>query len=149
MPEVPSHPRTRGDELLYPSLGWRIVPEACPYCLMTFTQHVVVKARCTKRWRGANFDAAAAEGAVGAAVATVLGAHVRTTKDLEAFLKRAFVRAYGQRLDPNPEQSFDLDQGEDFEFHVGLREHVDDATLKRLEQAARDAVASSRKFALR
>lgn len=115
---------------------------------MTFPQHVVVKARCTKRWRGHNFDAAAAEGAVGAAVAQALGLSVRTTPELEEFYKRAFVRAYGEGLDPNPGAAFDVLMGEGYEFHVGLRAPVDEPTLARVQQAARDAVASSRNFSV-
>ena len=115
---------------------------------MTFPHHVVVRARCTKRWRGHNFDAAAAEGAVGAAVARELGVSVRTTRELEAFLKRAFVRAYGSGLDPNPGQAFDVLEGEDYEFHVGLRQAVDEPTRQRVEQAARAAVADARHFVL-
>lgn len=121
---------------------------ACPKCLMTFPQHVVVRARCTKRWRGHNFDAAAAEGAVGAAVAKVLGLSVRTTAELEAFYRRAFVRAYGQGLDPNPGAAFDVLQGEDYEFHVGLREPVDPKTFGSVEAAVREAVGSARNFVL-
>ena len=113
---------------------------------MVFPQHVVVRARCTKRWRGHNFDAAAAEGSVGAAVAGALGLSVRTTPELEAFYKRAFVRAYGAGLDPNPGAAFDVLVGEDYEFHVGLRVPV--ADLKAIEVAAREAVASSRNFVL-
>lgn len=115
---------------------------------MSFRHHFVVKARCTKRWRGANFDAAAAEGNVGAAVAGVLGAGVRTSKDLEAFLRRAFVRAYGQGLDPNPSEPFDPAIGEAFEFHVGLREDLPPETVEAVEAAARKAVAESKHFIL-
>lgn len=122
------------------------MPGACPKCLMSFPQHVVVRARCTKRWRGHNFDAAAAEGAVGAAVAKELGLSVRTTPELGAFYKRAFVRAYGSGLDPNPGAAFDVLEGEDYEFHVGMRAPVDAATMARVEAAASDAVAKSRNF---
>jgi hypothetical protein len=115
---------------------------------MAFRHHVVVKARCGKRWRGANFDQAAAEGNVGAAVAGVLGMGVRTTRDLEAFLRRAVVKSYGQALDPNPAAPFDPEEGEAFEFHVGLREDVPPETLAALERAAREAVAGSRHFRL-
>jgi hypothetical protein len=115
---------------------------------MTFPRHFVVRARCTKRWRGHNFDAAAAEGSVAAAVAHELGLRVRTSGDLEAFLRRAFVRVYGEGLDPNPAAELDTSIGEAFEFHVGLRADVDDATLARVEQAARDAVSKSRNFRL-
>lgn len=115
---------------------------------MSFPQHVVVRARCTKRWRGHNFDAAAAEGAAGAAVAEALGMSVRTTQQLEAFYKRAFVRTYGAGLDPNPGAAFDVLEGEDYEFHVGLRERVGDELLARVESAAREAVAKSRNFVL-
>lgn len=115
---------------------------------MTFPQHVVVRARCTKRWRGHNFDAAAAEGAVGAAVANALGLSVRTTPELHAFYERAFVKAYGSGLDPNPGQAFDVLEGEDYEFHVGLRQAVDDETRARVERAAREAAASARNFVL-
>lgn len=115
---------------------------------MTFHHHVVVKARCTKRWRGSNFDAATAEGNVGAAVAEVLGLGVRTTKDLEAFLRRAFVRAYGEKLDPNPAEPFDPTVGEAFEFHVGLREDATPETVRAVEAAARSAVEKSRHFLL-
>lgn len=115
---------------------------------MTFRHHVVVRARCTKRWRGANFDARSAEGNVGAAVAEVLGLGVRTTKDLEAFLRRAFVRAYGEKLDPNPAEPFDPAAGEAFEFHVGLREDAAPETVRAVEAAARGAVERSRHFVL-
>lgn len=115
---------------------------------MTFPHHVTVRARCTKRWRGHNFDAAAAEGAVGAAVARALGLSVRTTAELTSFYKRAFVRAYGEGLDPNPGQAFDVLEGESYEFHVGLRAPVDDATLQAVEQGAREALATSRHFEL-
>lgn len=115
---------------------------------MTFPQHIVIRALCTKRWRGHNFDAAAAEGAVGAAAANVLGLSVRTTGDLTAFYKRAFVRAYGSGLDPNPGAAFDVLEGEDYEFHVGLRAPVDEDTFARVEAAARAAVASARNFRL-
>lgn len=115
---------------------------------MTFRHHLVVKARCTKRWRGHNFDAAAAEGAVGAAVAGQLGVGVRTSPELEAFLRRAFVRAYGERLDPNPAAVFDPAVGEAFEFHVGLREDLPPAKVADIEQAMRDAVGGSRHFKL-
>lgn len=122
--------------------------DVCPRCLIAFPHHFVVKARCAKRWRGHNFAAANAEGNVGAAVAGALGLSVRTTADLEAFLRRAFVKAYGQGLDPNPGAVFDVDEGEAYEFHVGLRAPVDAATLAAVERAARDAVAGSRGFAL-
>lgn len=115
---------------------------------MGFRHHFVVKARCTKRWRGHNFDAAAAEGAVGAAVAKELGLSVRTTPELTEFYKRAFVRAYGAGLDPNPGAAFDVLEGEDYEFHVGLRAPVDEATFARVLDAARGAVAASRNFIL-
>lgn len=102
-------------------------------CMMTFPHHFVVPAVCSKPWRGHNFDAAAAEGNVGAAVAEVLGVRVRTTSDLEAFLKRAFVRAY--------------DFGDDhYEFHVGIRDASVDAA--RVERAAREAVEKSRNFSV-
>lgn len=113
---------------------------------MTFRHHFVVKARCTKRWRGANFDQAAAEGNVGAAVAAALGMGVRTSRDLEAFLRRAFVKSYGQGLDPNPSAVFDPAEGESFEFHVGLREDFPPETVAALEKAARDAVTGSKNF---
>lgn len=116
---------------------------------MSFRHHLVVKARCEKRWRGANFDAAAAEGNAGAAVAGVLGMSVRTSRDLEAFLRRAFVRAYGQGKDPNPSAAFDPGEGEDFEFHVGLREDFPPETVEAVAQAVRKAVAGSNRFALR
>lgn len=115
---------------------------------MQFRHHVVVHARCTKRWRGANFDQAAADGNVGAAVAAAVGMSVRTSRDLEAFLRRAFVRSYGQGLDPNPAATFDPEEGEAFEFHVGLREDVPPETLAAVEAAAREAVARSRHFTL-
>lgn len=124
------------------------MPGVCPRCLMAFPAHVVVAARCTKRWRGHNFDAAAAEGNVGAAVAVALGVPARTTQDLEAFLRRAFVRAYGEGLDPNPAAVFDPAVGERFEFHVGLRDAGDAARAKDVEEAVRRAVAGSRNFVL-
>jgi len=111
------------------------VPDVCPRCLVAFPQHVVVRARCTKPWRGANFDAAAAQGSVGAAVADVLGLRVRTSQELEAFLRRALVK------------TFEL-EGERYEFHVGLREALDAGSLARLEASVRDAVAKSRHFEL-
>lgn len=113
---------------------------------MAFPQHVVVRARCTRRWRGHNFDAAQAEGAVGAAVARALGMSVRTTPELEAFYQRAYVKAYGEGLDPDPGAAFRVLQGDDFEFHVGLRVAVDEATLARAEEEARAALAASRRF---
>jgi hypothetical protein len=113
---------------------------------MTFPQHVVIRAKCTRRWRGHNFDAAQAQGAVGAAVARALGVSARTTPELEAFYKRAYVKCYGEGLDPNPGAAFDILQGEDFEFHVGLRQPVDDVTLKAIESEARSALAASRHF---
>lgn len=100
---------------------------------MAFPAHVVVKATCTKEWRGANFDAAAAEGNVGAQVAALLGLRVKTTADLESFLKRAFVRA------------FDLGGGR-FEFHVGLRSGPDAARVAEVQDAATRAVRASRNF---
>lgn len=115
---------------------------------MAFRHHLVVRARCTKRWRGANFDAAAAQGNVGAAVAGAMGLPARTSKDLEAFLQKAVVKVYGEGLDPNPAAEFDAAQGEAFEFHVGLRVEVDGETLAAVEKAVRDAVASSRHFVL-
>ena len=106
---------------------------------MTFPQHVVVRARCEKRWRGANFDAAVTEAAVGAAVANAIGARVKTTPELEAFMRRVFVRGYQVASD---------DSGEDHEFHVGMRERVDDATFAAVQKGARDAVAAGRHFRL-
>lgn len=122
--------------------------DVCPRCLMAFPAHVVVAARCTKRWRGHNFDAAAAEGRLGAAVADALGMRVKTTQELEAFMRRVFVRAYGEGLDPNPAAVFDPQVGEAFEFHVGLRDAGDAARAKELEDVARRAVAESRNFVL-
>lgn len=122
--------------------------EVCPRCLMTFAHHVVVRARCAQRWRGANFDAAAAEGNVGAAVARELGMGVRTSAELEAFYRRALVRAYGQKLDPNPAEAFDPAMGEAYEFHVGLREPHAPERVAAIEAAAREAVARSRRFTL-
>lgn len=122
--------------------------EVCPRCLMSFRHHLVVKARCTKRWRGANFDAAAAQGSVGAAVAGALGVGVRTSKDLEAFLHKAIVKSFSEGLDPNPAAVFDPAVGEAYEFHVGLREEVGPDTLRAIEDAARAAVAGSRHFVL-
>lgn len=115
---------------------------------MAFPAHIVIRARCAKRWRGHNFDAAAAEGNVGAAVAATLGLRTRTTPELEAFMRRAFVRAYGERLDPNPLAEFDASEGEAFEFHVGLRDPADAARGKEVEGAAREAVGRSRNFVL-
>ena len=115
---------------------------------MAFPAHVVVAARCRKRWRGHNFDAAAAEGNLAAALAAALGTGARTTQDLEALLRRVFVRAYGEGLDPNPEAVFDPEAGERFEFHVGLRDAADAARVKELEEVARRAVAASRNFSL-
>lgn len=111
------------------------MPEACPRCLMTFPAHVVVRATCGKEWRGANFDAAAAEGNAGAAVGELLGMRVRTTKELEAFLRRAFVRAH------------DLGGGA-FEFHVGLRDPADAPRAGEVREAVARAVKASRNFAL-
>jgi len=121
--------------------------ETCPRCLMSFPQHIVVRARCTKRWRGSNMDAQAAEGNVGAAVAGALGMSVRTSAQLEAFYRKAFVRAYGERRDASAEVA-DVDEGEAYEFHVGLREDVLPDLLVSLEKAVRDAVAGSRSFTL-
>ena len=115
---------------------------------MSFRHHFVVRARCAKRWRGANFDAAAAEGNVGAAVAAVLGMGVRTSRELTAFLQRAFVRAYGEGLHPNPSDVFDPAVGEAYEFHVGLREDLPPETVAAIEKAAREAVAESKHFSL-
>lgn len=115
---------------------------------MSFRHHLVVKGRCSKRWRGANFDQASADGNVGAAVAGALGMSVRTSRDLEAFLRRAFVKSYGQGLDPNPTATFDPSEGEVFEFHVGLREDFPPGTVAAIEAAAREAVARSRHFVL-
>lgn len=114
---------------------------------MRFPQHVVVRARCTKRWRGSNMDAQAAEGNVGAAVAEALGLTVRTSAQLEQFYRKAFVRAYGERRDATAEVA-NVDEGESFEFHVGLREPVAADVLASVEKAVRDAVARSRSFAL-
>ena len=143
--------RTGGEGAETPKPGGPPAPAVsgvCPRCLMSFRHHLVVKARCAKRWRGANFDQAAAEGNVGAAVAGVLGMGVRTSRDLEAFLRRAVVKSYGEGLDPNPAASFDPSEGEAFEFHVGLREDVPPETLEAIGKAAREAVAGSRSFAL-
>jgi len=115
---------------------------------MEFPRHVLVRARCAKRWRGHNFDAAAAEGAVGAAVADMFGMRVKTMPELEAFMRRALVRAYSSGLDSNPATAFDPAMGEAFEFHVGIREPLDDATFARVENVVRDAVAKSRNFSL-
>jgi hypothetical protein len=107
---------------------------------MVFPQHVVIRARCEKRWRGANFDAAVTEAAVGASVANALHARVKTTPELEAFMRRVFVRGYQIATD---------ESGEDHEFHVGMRERVDDATFAAVEEGARAAVAAGRHFRLR
>lgn len=120
--------------------------DLCPRCLIAFPRHLVIRARCHKRWRGHNFDLAAAEGALGAAVARVLGVSVRTNADLEAFYRKALVRSYGEGLDANPAATFDPAEGEAFEFHVGLREPVDDATAARVDAEARAALAASRRF---
>ena len=61
---------------------------------------------------------------------------------------RALVRTYGQSLDANPALVFDPAVGEQIEFHVGIREPMDEATFARLEQAVRESVAKSRNFAL-
>lgn len=122
------------------------MPEPCPRCLMSFPQHIVVRARCTRRWRGHNFDAAQAQGSVGAAVARALGIPVKTTPELEAFYKRAYVKCYGEGTEPNPGAAFDVLQGEDFEFHVGLRVAVDEPTRMRIESEARASLAASRHF---
>lgn len=123
-----------------------VVAPPCPRCLMSFPQHVNVRARCTKRWRGHNFDAAQAQGAVGAAVARALGVSAKSTADLEAFYKRAYVKAYGQGVEANPGAAFDVLEGEDFEFHVGMRQPVDEETLKRIETEVREALSASRHF---
>lgn len=122
--------------------------DVCPRCLIAFPAHVVVRARCRKRWRGANFDEAAARGNVGAALAAALGVRTRTTPELEAFLRRVFVRSYGAGLPLNPDDPFDPDEGEPFEFHVGLRDPADAARAQELEAVARDALAKSRNFTL-
>lgn len=122
--------------------------DVCPRCLMRFPHHIVVRARCTKRWRGGNFDKAAADGNVGAAVAGVLGLSVRTSSDLQKFYEHAFVRSYGEKLDPNPAAEFDPSQGEAFEFHVGLRAPMSEDEVARVEEAVREAVRSSRHFVL-
>ncbi|MEA3200287.1 MAG: hypothetical protein QOE90_1715 [Thermoplasmata archaeon] len=115
---------------------------------MAFRHHVVVQARCTKRWRGANFDVAAAQGNVASALAAALGMPARTSADLEALLHKVVVKTYGEGLDPNPAAVFDPAVGEAWEFHVGVRAELDDITLAKLERAAREAVAGSRHFLL-
>ena len=115
---------------------------------MRFPHHVVVRARCTKRWRGANFDQAAADGAVGAAIARALGLGIKSQAELERFYEKAFVRSYAQPLDPNPETPFDPNEGQAFEFHVGLREPAAAEKVVAIERAAREAVAGSKHFVI-
>lgn len=124
------------------------VPDVCPKCLMQFRHHVVIRARCTKRWRGANFDLMAAQGNLAAALAARLGMPARTSQDLEALLHKVVVKAYGEGLDPNPAQEFDAAQGESFEFHVGLRFDPAPEQLAALDKTAREAIAASRHFVL-
>lgn len=113
---------------------------------MAFPHHLVVRARCSKRWRGANFDKAAAEGNVGAALAHLWSIDPKTQAGLDALLHRAFVRAYGEGLHPNPAAPFDPSVGEAFEFHVGLRFDAAADERSRVERAVMAAVEASRNF---
>lgn len=122
--------------------------DVCPRCLMAFPHHLVVRARCAKRWRGANFDQAAAEGNLGAALAAHWGIDVRAKDGLEQLLHRALVRSYGERREENPSWSWDPAVGEAFEFHVGLRAATPPEELARIEALVRRAVAESRNFRL-
>lgn len=115
---------------------------------MAFPHHLVVRARCSKRWRGANFDQAAAEGNVGAALAAHWGIDVRAKDGLEQLLRRAIVRSYGERREENPTWSWDPSIGEAFEFHVGLREPMPEAELAQLRALVEKAVAESRSFSV-
>lgn len=116
---------------------------------MSFTHHLVVRARCSKRWRGGNFDQAAAEGNIGAALARHWGLDPRTDAGLEALLTRAIIRSYGERRDMNPTWNYDSSEGEDFEFHIGLRFDAPPEEVKQVEDVVRQAVAESRHFSLR
>ncbi len=113
---------------------------------MTFPHHVIVEARCEKKWRGANFDQANAEANVGAALADLWKISPRSQEGLEALLKKAFVRSYGERRDINPTTTFDPEVGEAFEFHVGLRTPTSEEERARIVEAIVGAVQRSRHF---
>lgn len=113
---------------------------------MAFPHHLVVQARCAKRWRGANFDQAAAEGNVGAALAALWGIDVRAKDGVERLLRKAIVRSYGERRDVNPAQRYDPSEGEAFEFHVGLRDAASPDDVDRVQAAVVEAIRESRNF---
>lgn len=123
--------------------------QTCPRCLMTFTHHLVVPARCSKRWRGANFDQASAEANIGAALARHWNLDPRSQAGLQALFERALVKSYGERRDTNPTHAVDPSEGEEFEFHVGLRVPLDDAALASVRETVEGAVKESRHFSLR
>jgi hypothetical protein len=122
------------------------VSDVCPRCLIAFPHHLVVRARCAKRWRGANFDQAAAEGNVGAALASLWNIDVRAKDGVERLLRKALVRSFGERREVNPTQRYDPAEGEDFEFHIGLREAAAPADVERVRAAVVDAIRGSRNF---
>lgn len=120
--------------------------DPCPTCGGPHPFHAVVRARSAKRWRGTNFDAAAAEGAVGAALMRALGLDPGNASDFAEFARVAVVKGVRPRVELNPEERFDPAEGEAWEFHAAVRREVTDADAVR--KALEAAVAGARNFTL-
>lgn len=120
------------------------MPDPCPVCGGPHPFHLVLRARSARRWRGTNFDAAHAEGALGAAVMRALG--LDPARDFERFAKEAVVAGRREALALNPAERFDVAEGEAWEFHVALRRAVPEDVKAAVGKAAREAVAGARNF---
>lgn len=124
------------------------MPLRCRLCDAVFAEHVVVHARSAIHWRGKSFDAEEVQGAIGLRVMEALGRDAGDPRAMDAFLEETHVEAF--REDPMGVEPWkgekDREEGEDWEFHLGFRDPVDEADLETVAEAARRAVEGHGNF---
>lgn len=124
------------------------MPLRCRLCDARFADHVVVHARSSIHWRGKSFDAQEVRGAIGLRVMEVLDRDADDPRAMDAFLEETHVEAF--REDPMGVEPWqgekDREEGEDWEFHLGFREPLDEGAREPVAEAARQAVEGHGNF---
>lgn len=124
------------------------MPLRCRLCDARFADHVVVHARSSIHWRGKSFDAQEVRGAIGLRVMEALGRDADDPRAMDAFLEETHVEAF--REDPMGVEPWqgekDREEGEDWEFHLGFREPLDEGDREPVAEAARKAVEGHGNF---
>ncbi len=108
----------------------------------------MVAARCDVHWRGKSFDSEEVEGALGLELMTALGLDARDPGAMDEFLAEVEVESF--REDPMGTQPWrgekDVEEGEDWEFHVGFHRTLTPGEREDAAEATLDAVGSHRSF---